>query len=269
MTSFTRTWDTAYEAQPADTEQASGGGDQIRDLKTDTRERMEVDHSFDGDTNDGAHKKVTLLEQASNPTSAANTGFLFTKDVSGVTEVFYMDSAGTVKQLTSSGVLNVSLNSKTLHQSSGLDVKTQKSIDGDNADGIQLANDAASPGNRKFYGTDASGTKGWFNGFTHEIVNTGNPAVNATSTLHSLGVVPDFVYGYLVCDVSDHNWAVGDVVPLTGQHNISVGASSSNVFTAGPAAAADINGPDKNGGTANNLTLTSWTLYVLIAKFGS
>lgn len=106
MTSFTRTWDAAYEAIPAESEDARLGATRIRNLKTDIQERLEVDHSHAGDANDGAHKKVTMLEQAANPATVANTGYTYSKDVGGVTELFYMDSAGTVTQLTSAGVIN-------------------------------------------------------------------------------------------------------------------------------------------------------------------
>lgn len=103
MTSFTRTWNAAYEAVPADTDDAAEGALRIRNLKEDVQERGEVDHSWAGDANDGAHKKVTLLEQAGNPSSAANTGFLYTKDVAGITELFWEDSSGNILQLTSGG----------------------------------------------------------------------------------------------------------------------------------------------------------------------
>lgn len=46
---------------------------------------------------DGAER---LDEIASDPTQVANGGLLYTKDVSSVTELFYRDSAGNVRQLT-------------------------------------------------------------------------------------------------------------------------------------------------------------------------
>lgn len=105
MTSFVRTWDSPYEQSPPNSQKVSLGALRIRELKVDIRERLAVDHSLAGDTNDGAHKKVTLLEQAADPTTATNTAFIYSKDVSGVTEVFLKDSSGNVIQLTSSGVL--------------------------------------------------------------------------------------------------------------------------------------------------------------------
>jgi len=41
------------------------------------------------------------------------------------------------------------------------DVKKQMSVDSD-ASGVKLVNDAASPGNTQYYGTNGAGTKGWF-----------------------------------------------------------------------------------------------------------
>ena len=47
-----------------------------------------------------------LTERASDPGATANTGKLYTKDVSTITELFYQDSAGTVTQLTAGGVVS-------------------------------------------------------------------------------------------------------------------------------------------------------------------
>lgn len=105
---FSITWNLAFEATPAAGDDASEGATRFQELKLAIRERLAIDHSLAGDANDGAHKKVTLLEQSGDPTLAANTGFFYTKDVSGVTEVFYMDSNGAVTQITKGGSINVS-----------------------------------------------------------------------------------------------------------------------------------------------------------------
>ena len=105
MTTFTRTWNAAYEASPADSQSASQGATRIRELKNDISERLEVDHSWAGDANDGAHKWCTMIEQASDPTNVANRGFVYAKDVGGITELYYIDSAGTVTQITSNGTI--------------------------------------------------------------------------------------------------------------------------------------------------------------------
>lgn len=105
MTTFTRTWDAAYKALPADPDDARGGAARIRDLKVDIQERLEVDHSVAGDADDGAHKKITLIEQASDPATVANRGFFYAKDSGGITEAYYKDSAGTVTKITSNGTV--------------------------------------------------------------------------------------------------------------------------------------------------------------------
>lgn len=106
MTSFTRTWNAAYEAQPADTENISLGAGRIRNLKSDIQERLEVDHFHAGDTQDGEHKKLTLGEPISTPSNVANKGFLYGKDVGGKIELHYLDEDGNEVSITSGGVLN-------------------------------------------------------------------------------------------------------------------------------------------------------------------
>jgi len=112
---FTKSWD---ESTPQGTDAHSVVDDKIREFKYGIRERLAVDHDFRDDesgsedtiTPDGTigyHKKVTLTERSSNPSNVSNTGILYTKDVSGVTELFYIDSGGNVKQLTTGGKLNV------------------------------------------------------------------------------------------------------------------------------------------------------------------
>jgi hypothetical protein len=47
------------------------------------------------------------LERGADPTNVANTGFTYTKDVGGITELFYIDSAGSVLQITTNGKMSV------------------------------------------------------------------------------------------------------------------------------------------------------------------
>lgn len=107
MTTFTRTWNASYEADPADTDNASEGAARIREVKVDVGERLDVDHAWAGDADDGKHNKVTFdAVQGSDPTLETGEGAIYTKTVSGVSELFYQDSDGTVVQLTAGGVLN-------------------------------------------------------------------------------------------------------------------------------------------------------------------
>lgn len=106
MTSFTNTWDASYEASPADTDLKSQGAGKIRGLKSDVQERGEVDHSWAGNADDGTHKKVTLVDPlGADPSTVADQGFLYTKNVSSVVELFWKDEAGNVIQLTGGGAL--------------------------------------------------------------------------------------------------------------------------------------------------------------------
>ncbi len=56
-------------------------------------------------------KGVGLYEQAENPPTITNKGYLYCKDDSGDTELFYMDDSGNVVQITSNGNFNSSLDS--------------------------------------------------------------------------------------------------------------------------------------------------------------
>lgn len=62
-----------------------------------------VDHQSTDGAQVGFHKQITMPERASDPSTTADVGFFYTKDVSGTTEVFYKDAAGNVVQLTTAG----------------------------------------------------------------------------------------------------------------------------------------------------------------------
>lgn len=107
---FTRTWNAAYEISPADADNVSEGASKIRNLKVDIRERMAKDHYMDiagTDADHGEHVKATLREQSAKPTAEANKGYLYTKDVAGVTELYYEDNAGKETVITSDGSLTL------------------------------------------------------------------------------------------------------------------------------------------------------------------
>lgn len=104
MTTFTRTWDTSYEASPAGSDLANTIDNRMREVKVDARERLEVDHSMAGDVDDGLHKKVTFVDPlAVKPVQAFDESFLYTKDVAGTSELFYEDEAANEVQLTNAG----------------------------------------------------------------------------------------------------------------------------------------------------------------------
>ena len=105
----TQTWNAAYQAVPANGDDASEGALRIRNLKRDIQERLAIDHVMDETNNDGKHNTVTMPVQGSAPTNIASTGILYTKDVSAKAELFFIDEDGNEVQLSSGGsVLNPS-----------------------------------------------------------------------------------------------------------------------------------------------------------------
>lgn len=96
-------WD---ETSPADTDLVSSGDDAIRTLKTSIREVFDIDHKFESsgqDTDWGYHKKLTLIEQASDPTAVADNIILYAKEVGSKCELHCIDEDSNVIQLTDSG----------------------------------------------------------------------------------------------------------------------------------------------------------------------
>lgn len=102
---FTNTWDAAFEAAPADNEDINLGANRIRALKVAVRERMQVDHEWEDDQQDGKHNKLTLVPQDAAPATASPDAFLFTMVLAGFTELLYKDNAGNLMQLTEGGRL--------------------------------------------------------------------------------------------------------------------------------------------------------------------
>jgi len=104
-------WD---KSKPADAVRITTGTSGIRDNFDAIETTIDVDHTTMADpaaATDGEHKKVTLNELASDPTRADDKGFLYTKNVSGATELFYEDAAGSgaagnVVQITDAGNLD-------------------------------------------------------------------------------------------------------------------------------------------------------------------
>jgi hypothetical protein len=94
----------AYSAWDA-TKPATGAALSSADIRANweaLEDALNDDHNF---STNGEHKKVTLIEQASDPTNAANKGFVYTKDDGGDTELYYEDDSGNVAQITSDGYL--------------------------------------------------------------------------------------------------------------------------------------------------------------------
>lgn len=110
-----RVWNAAYESCPADGDNVSEGAGRIRNLKTDLRERLSKDHYMDPagtDTDHGEHGKITFnAPLAENPATVAEKGFLYTKDVTTITddveetaaELFWKDEGGHALQISHRG----------------------------------------------------------------------------------------------------------------------------------------------------------------------
>jgi microcystin-dependent protein len=104
---LSRDW-TTYLNKPADNDNLNLGAAEIRATKVDVGQRMGIDHQCGVSVNvDGTHLHSQYLPSATDPTLIATYGCVYTKVVSGVTELFYEDSAAAVTQLTSGGVIKV------------------------------------------------------------------------------------------------------------------------------------------------------------------
>jgi hypothetical protein len=94
------------ETSPAGSDSLNQGDNRIRELKTQIREVIDVDHDFpsSGQANDvGQHKKCTFQEQADLGTGAVNATILGSQTVSGKGELVYSDEDNNDIQITSGG----------------------------------------------------------------------------------------------------------------------------------------------------------------------
>lgn len=105
MPTYTESWDVA---KPAGSRDLSLGDDDIREFKRGITERLNTDHVQPSDetgvTTVGYHRQTTLIDSVSNPAAVAAAGRVFVKNIGGgVYELFYIDAAGNVTQLTQAG----------------------------------------------------------------------------------------------------------------------------------------------------------------------
>lgn len=103
MTTFSRTWDTTYEALPTDDNYGYEIDNYIRQNRVDIRERLEVDHEWNNSADDGKHKKLTLTKRSATPTVGTDEGGLYVLDVGGIPELFFKDKNSRIIQLTYNG----------------------------------------------------------------------------------------------------------------------------------------------------------------------
>lgn len=89
------------------------------EFRVDNLQRLELDHQMGGVLTDGAadqdgrHKQVTMKEMAS-PTAISDAGIVYVKEVSGVSELHYKESANDI-QVTKNGVVNSGAGSISLN----------------------------------------------------------------------------------------------------------------------------------------------------------
>lgn len=103
---FTNNWS---ETSPQGTTAANTLDTIIQQLKTSVRERLQFGGMYfpsDHDDLAGEHSYVRMTEQSSNPAAVSNKGFQLVKDVSGITELHYMDDAAQTVQITTNNKLN-------------------------------------------------------------------------------------------------------------------------------------------------------------------
>lgn len=108
MPTPSESWD---ESSPAGSDSISLGDNRIRQLKTQIREVIDVDHDFpsSGQADDvGQHKKCTFQEQADLGTGAVNATILGSQTINGKGELVYTDEDDNDIQVTKAGVLKPS-----------------------------------------------------------------------------------------------------------------------------------------------------------------
>lgn len=96
------------ETSPAGSDNISLGDNRIREMKTQIREVIDVDHDFpsSGSAADvGQHKQVTLQEKADIGTGAVGATILGSQTISGKGELVYTDEDDNDVQITSAGKL--------------------------------------------------------------------------------------------------------------------------------------------------------------------
>ncbi|MAH44403.1 hypothetical protein CMI37_01145 [Candidatus Pacearchaeota archaeon] len=105
----TTSWD---EAEPLGSRPKSQGDDRIRELKTQIREVVDVDHKFDSSGQGatfGYHTAAHLIVSGSDPTTVSDVVIVYSKDPGdGDEELFVKDSLGNVIQMTDGGDINLS-----------------------------------------------------------------------------------------------------------------------------------------------------------------
>jgi hypothetical protein len=104
---FTQDWSVS---EPTDATYAYEIDDEMRSIRVDVADRLaSLMYGFTaGENSYVAHaKKMVFRSQSSVTQPAASYGAVYIKDVSGTAELFWQDSSGSEKQLTSGGKINL------------------------------------------------------------------------------------------------------------------------------------------------------------------
>lgn len=99
------------ELTPAGSDQINAGDNRIREMKTQLREVLAVDHlmaSSGQSTTTGYHKQVTLIESADIGTGSTGYPILGSQTISSKPELVYTDEDDNDIQITKAGVLKPS-----------------------------------------------------------------------------------------------------------------------------------------------------------------
>lgn len=108
---YTYTWDSSFEALPADANNVSDGANKIRNLKNALRERMAKDHYMaiaGTDADHGEHSQVTFHANVATPANLVGKSTLFPQTANSKLELFYKDNANQVTQITANGAVATS-----------------------------------------------------------------------------------------------------------------------------------------------------------------
>lgn len=99
------------DSLPETTDIVGNFSSEVNEFSNDVEQRLTLDHYMDGVLTDGApnqdgrHRQVTMKKVVSDPLVLADTGIVFTKDVSDITELHYKDSSNNIVQITEGGGL--------------------------------------------------------------------------------------------------------------------------------------------------------------------
>lgn len=266
---------------PGDSNIVSQHPPAARTFRDVTESWLKIDHDTSGE-----HDKVTLPERASDPSNAANKGFVYSKDVGGLTELFYEDSAGTVKQLTSAGSLLIGDGDVGTDQLAALAVTGAK-IAANTITGNKIALGSDAQGDVMYYnGTDwvrlaASATVDWFlqskgaganpvwaaAGIFTESYESAEQTITAAGSLtlaHGLSAQPKLYTVSMKCQTGELGYSAGDEFQMTAFDDAGSGGRGIVIVPDGTnlnvryGASGTIAILRKDNGTVASITFANW-----------